>query len=148
MALNVKEILSDALLKLCEEKPLGKISIADIQKESTVSRQAFYNHFRDKNDLIQYIYLNRIIVNWRSTESDLDYYSSLLDLFERFAKYHVFMKQALAISDQNCLSEFMIDYCMLHYSHHLDFLFLPLNPRHFLLYHQMMHILISILLFF
>lgn len=38
-----------------------------------VSRQTFYNHFRDKNDLIPYIYLSRIIVNWRSVDSDLDY---------------------------------------------------------------------------
>lgn len=111
MAIDVKALLADALLSLCEEKPLSKITVADIQKKSTVSRQAFYNHFKDKNDLIQYIYLNRIIVNWKSTESDLDYYTSLLDLFDRFKKYHNFMKQALSQNDQNCLREFMMDYC-------------------------------------
>ena len=53
MAIDVKALISDALLELCNEKPLSKISISDIQKKSGVSRQTFYNHFRDKNDLIQ-----------------------------------------------------------------------------------------------
>ena len=62
LAIDVKALLADALLELCEQKPLSKISVSDIQAQSGVSRQAFYNHFRDKQDLIQYIYLNRIIV--------------------------------------------------------------------------------------
>lgn len=62
LAIDVKALLADALLDLCEQKPLSKISASDIQAQSGVSRQAFYNHFRDKQDLIQYIYLNRVIV--------------------------------------------------------------------------------------
>lgn len=111
MAIDVKSLIVDALIELCNEKPLAKISISDIQKKSGVSRQTFYNHFRDKNDLIQYIYLNRIITNWKSADSDLDYCDSLLDVFDRYVKYHTFLKQALSQSDQNCLREFMLDYC-------------------------------------
>ena len=90
MALNISEILADSLLALCEEKPLEKISVSDIQKHSGVSRQAFYNHFRDKYDLIEYIYLNRIIRRWRSAEVDLEYYDCLVDSFRQYARYHTF----------------------------------------------------------
>ncbi len=111
MAIDVKALISDALLELCNEKPLSKISISDIQKKSGVSRQTFYNHFRDKNDLIQHIYLDRIISNWKVVSTDLEYYDSLLDVFDRYARYQYFLKQALSLNDQNCLREFMIDYC-------------------------------------
>lgn len=111
MAIDVRVLIEDALLALCSEKPLYKISIADIQKKSGVSRQTFYNYFKDKNDLIQQIYLDRIIYDWRSADSDMDYYEHTLAAFERFAQYHTFLKQALSMDGQNCLREFMVDYC-------------------------------------
>lgn len=111
MAIDVKALIENATLELCEEKPLAKISINDIQKKSGVSRQTFYNYFRDKNDLIQNIYLDKVITRWHVADTDLEYYNSLLDVFEKYVKYHRFMKQALSMSDQNCLREFMIDYC-------------------------------------
>ena len=111
MAINVDELLADCLIALCEEKPLSKISISDIQKRSGVSRQAFYNHFRDKHDLIQYIYLNRVIRKWKSASTDLDYYDSLVDSFHQYTKYHNFMKQACTMTGQNCLRDFMLEYC-------------------------------------
>ena len=33
------------------------------------------------------------------------------DRFDRYARYQYFLKQALSLNDQNCLREFMIDYC-------------------------------------
>ena len=47
MAINVKSIIADTVLKLCQEKSLSKVTIADIQEASGVSRQTFYNHFKD-----------------------------------------------------------------------------------------------------
>ena len=32
MSIDIKNLIADALLELCNEKPLAKISIADIQK--------------------------------------------------------------------------------------------------------------------
>ena len=32
MAIDIKNLIADALLELCNEKPLAEISIADIQK--------------------------------------------------------------------------------------------------------------------
>ena len=111
MAIDVRGIIEEAMLALCSEKPLAKISVGDIQKKSSVSRQTFYNHFRDKNDFIHQIYLDRIITNWKSADSDIDYYASLINVFERYARYHNFLKQALSQNDQNCLRDFMIEYC-------------------------------------
>ena len=56
MAINVKNIIASALLELCETKSLEALTVKQILEKSGVSRQTFYNHFIDKNDLIQYVY--------------------------------------------------------------------------------------------
>ena len=61
MAIDIKEILANGLLDLCHKKDLSQITVKDLLEATGVSRQTFYNHFLDKNDLIQYIYNHKII---------------------------------------------------------------------------------------
>ena len=88
IAINVKEIIACALLELCEVIPLESIKIKHILEKSGVSRQTFYNHFIDKNHLIQYIYESRIISDFKK-----------------------FMKEACLIEGQNCLKNYIFDHC-------------------------------------
>lgn len=111
MAIDVKQLFVDAIMELCKVKPLSKITVADILEKTGASRQAFYNHFKDKQDLIQYCYHNRITTQWHIADSDFDYYNSLLDYFMRIEKYHQFMKQACMMNCQNNLTEHMLDFC-------------------------------------
>lgn len=111
MAINVKEILADTLLKLCDKEVLEKIRIQDILKECGVSRQTFYNHFMDKQDLIQHIYLTRIIPDYHDFDGEIDFQASLEDSFERMRKYHRFMKQACLMEGQNCLKDYIFEHC-------------------------------------
>ena len=60
MAIDYKEIIVDGFLKLNEKQTIEDITIKQILETSKVSRQTFYNHFLDKNDLLQYIYETRI----------------------------------------------------------------------------------------
>lgn len=112
MAIDVKALLADALLELCEQKPLSKISVSDILTQSGVSRQAFYNHFRDKQDLIQHIYLSRIIQRWQIPYENFSYYDELLKTFQTYIHYQRFLKQAIQMTGQNCLADFMTDHCI------------------------------------
>ena len=47
-----KEILAGALLKLARQTPIEDITVKRIVEASGLSLQTFYNHFRDKDDLI------------------------------------------------------------------------------------------------
>ena len=85
MAINVKNIIASALLELCETKSLEALTVKQILEKSGVSRQTFYNHFIDKNDLIQYVY--------------------------NMKKYHYFMKQACLMEGQNCLKDYIFNHC-------------------------------------
>lgn len=111
MALNVKEILADGLLDLCQEHQLVSITIKQLLEKTHVSKQSFYNHFLDKNDLIQYIYLTRIIPDFDNPEKEISFYDSMVDVFKRMKKYHQFMKQALLLEEQNNLKDYIFQHC-------------------------------------
>lgn len=46
-------LLKEALLHLLLEKDFAKITIQDLCKKAKVGRSTFYNHYNDKNDLLQ-----------------------------------------------------------------------------------------------
>ena len=52
-----KRALEESLKRLLLEKPLGKITIADITNDCGISRMTFYYHFKDVYDLIEWTWL-------------------------------------------------------------------------------------------
>ncbi len=44
--------------KLLSEKPLNKISVKDITDECEINRKTYYYHFKDKYDLVHWIFMN------------------------------------------------------------------------------------------
>lgn len=111
MSIDVKKILANALLNLCQKQSLQSITVSQLLKETGVSRQTFYNHFKDKNDLICYIYDTYIVPDFDEHHMDIDFYESLLQTFQNIKKYHKFMKQACQIEGQNCLKDYIVEYC-------------------------------------
>ena len=55
-SIDTKDILAEALLRLTQQKSFEKITIADITHQSGFNRQTFYYHFRDKYELLNWIY--------------------------------------------------------------------------------------------
>lgn len=55
--ISVKTRYMEALFKPCELKPLNKVTVSDILRETGTARQTFYNNFRDINDLISYVFI-------------------------------------------------------------------------------------------
>ena len=82
MAIDIKEILANGLLDLCHKKDLSQITVKDLLEATGVSRQTFYNHFLDKNDLIQYIYNHKIINHFKGQNQNLNYYETISNLFK------------------------------------------------------------------
>ena len=105
MAINVKYLLANALLELCDEKPLAKLIVQDIIDKSGASRQTFYNHFRDKNDLITWTYCTYIIGDFQSADMKNGFYDYLCKTQEHCVKYRNFFVQACLLEGQNSLKE-------------------------------------------
>ena len=107
MALDVESIIMDALLRLVGEVPLARVTVKQILERSGVSRQTFYNHFRDKNDLVCRIYDARVIGDFdlgRPTPAQ-GYLNALTTSLERMHAFGDFLAQAFAAHDQNNLTE-------------------------------------------
>lgn len=51
---RTRKLLSTALFDLLESTPYEKISVMDICKKAMVHRATFYNHFEDKEHLLEY----------------------------------------------------------------------------------------------
>ena len=54
MANSTKQELEEALKKQLLKKPLDKITIHDLTEECGISRMAFYYHFKDIYDLVEW----------------------------------------------------------------------------------------------
>lgn len=55
MANTTKLALEISLKKLLKQKPLEKITIADLTGDCGISRMAFYYHFKDIYDLVEWV---------------------------------------------------------------------------------------------
>ncbi|WP_433042052.1 TetR/AcrR family transcriptional regulator [Dactylosporangium sp. CS-033363] len=49
---RVRQLLREAAFALIEERRVEQISVSDIAQRAGVSRQAFYQHFRDRDDAV------------------------------------------------------------------------------------------------
>lgn len=112
MALNIHKILANALLDLCREKKLESITIKDILDETGVSRQTFYNRFRDKNDLIQWIYETMVLSEFHKAGETGTYYENTLAYCRALEKYRFFMRQAYQLQGQNNLRDWIFSYAV------------------------------------
>ena len=51
-----KRALAAALKELMEQKPFSKINVAEICEKCGMNRKSFYYHFKDKYDLVNWIF--------------------------------------------------------------------------------------------
>ena len=103
-----KNALAASMKKLMREKPFDKISVSDICIDCGINRKSFYYHFRDKYDLVNWIFYVGFIGNL-----DLSQYSTpdelMLDMCEYFYKERVFYKSALQIKGQNSFRDYLTE---------------------------------------
>ena len=112
MALNIHKILGDTLLAMCKTKKLEAITVSDIINETGISRQTFYNRFRDKNDLIQWTYEHNVLSGFLNNGPESPYYLNSLNYYKAINAHRDFMKQACAIEGQNCLKDFIFNFAI------------------------------------
>ncbi|MCI6812538.1 MAG: TetR/AcrR family transcriptional regulator C-terminal domain-containing protein [Lachnospiraceae bacterium] len=104
-----KRALAAALRELMEEKPFEKISVGDICERCDMNRKSFYYHFRDKYDLVNWIYDIEFIAGVSKKE-----YPAAWDLLQDVCTYlyenRLFYRKALQMEGQNSFSEHFREY--------------------------------------
>lgn len=106
--LDTKRILAAALKQLTCRKSFDKITIADITQQSGYNRQTFYYHFRDKYELLNWIYTDdaqQVFDENLSFENWPKYISALLNHMRSEKDFYINTIR----SDESCFEQFLFD---------------------------------------
>lgn len=98
-----KRALASALKELMEQIPFEKISVAMICEKCGMNRKSFYYHFRDKFDLVNWIFDTDFIS--LSVKRPEDRWEFLELLCSYFYENRNFYRRALRVKGQNSFSE-------------------------------------------
>lgn len=105
---NTKIALGNAMKELMVTMPFSKISIEKITLRCNMNRKSFYYHFRDKYELVNWIFdteINTLICN-NNCKNAWDFYEVMLNYFY---ENRTFYRRALKIEGQNAFSEHFKD---------------------------------------
>lgn len=99
-----KKALASALKDLMKEQSFSSISVANISERCEMNRKSFYYHFKDKYDLVNWIFDTEFIAVGSQSET-----VSSWDLLQKLADYlyenHEFYRAAMRIEGQNSFKE-------------------------------------------
>ena len=102
--------MAASLKKLMNEVPFSKINIADICENCQMNRKSFYYHFRDKYELVNWIFDTEFIEV--AKKSDCSSADKAFDvLFGYFYDNRHFYRKALQINGQNSFSDHFHQLC-------------------------------------
>lgn len=108
-----KRALAASLRELMREQPFDKINVSQICDGCGMNRKSFYYHFKDKYDLVNWIFDTDFIALVKDTDLEVPY-SARWDIVEKACRYfyenHDFYRKALQIKGQNSFSDHFREY--------------------------------------
>ena len=90
MTIVIKRVLASTLKEMAEKKSLSKITINDLTQACDVSRQTFYNNFKDIYDLVEWIYLKEVVTPIERGKIYDKWQDALTSIFQYISENHVF----------------------------------------------------------
>lgn len=103
-----KRALASALKELIESQPFHKISVGDICEKCDMNRKSFYYHFKDKYDLVNWIYHTEFIAASRQKEHTISW-ELIEDLCAYFYDNRDFYRKIFNVGGQNSFSDYFRD---------------------------------------
>lgn len=97
-----KELFAGELEAMLNEMPFGKVRVTELCRRCEVSPQAFYYHFKDKYDLVTWMFLRDF--EFEGCQGSLE---DLVTALERMWAHREFYNRAFDIRSQNSLLEYL-----------------------------------------
>ena len=104
-----KRALAAALKEIMNDKPFGKISIGDICEKCGMNRKSFYYHFRDKYDLVNWIFDYECSTYLKLNPAEEGKWTLLEELCSYFYENKSYYRKILKITEQNCFADHFAD---------------------------------------
>jgi probable dihydroxyacetone kinase regulator len=105
-----KLAIANSLKGLMAKKAFSKICVSDIVENCGLTRQAFYYHFKDKYDLMNWIYYTETARFMSSYNKVGHWMDGLTDLCNYMRQNKTFYMNALNTTGQNSFPEYLRDY--------------------------------------
>lgn len=102
-----KKALAISIKKLMKTIPLAKISIREIAGNCGVNRQTFYYHFKDKFDLVNWIYYTEAIENIADCRNYAHWTDGMYKTLIYFMNNKAFYTNALNTPGQNAFDGYL-----------------------------------------
>lgn len=117
-----KKALADSLKKLLNETSFSKISIGSICENCGMNRKSFYYHFKDKYDLVNWIYYTEFITIAREKNYATEW-DAMEDICCYFYSNRSFYQKVLMIEGQNSFSSYFRELLLPVISEYLEEIF-------------------------
>lgn len=102
---STKSALAASMKNLMKHKSFSKISVGEICENCGINRKSFYYHFRDKYDLVNWIYYVDFLEHMQTSDLDTGW-----DIFTSICYYFysesAFYRNALQIEGQNSFHDY------------------------------------------
>ena len=108
-----KRALAASLKELMVDQPFEKINVAQICERCNMNRKSFYYHFKDKYDLVNWIFDTEFIELLKHENLSADYterWAFIEKINRYFYQNHSFYRKALQINGQNSFSDHFREY--------------------------------------
>ena len=107
MSNTTKQALEASLKRMLLKKPLDKITIRDITEDCGISRMAFYYHFKDIYDLIEWVCVEdatRVLAGKKTYDT---WQEGLLQIFEAVLENKAFVLNACRCISRDQMERFL-----------------------------------------
>ncbi len=104
MAEITKMWIADKMREIMKHKPIDKIRVTEICKAADIERPTFYYHFKDKYDLVAWMFCTD------AYGTDITSVASAAAGMNKMKQEILFYKRAYEDSSQNALWHYMVEY--------------------------------------
>ena len=103
-----KRHIATTLKEMVRQQGFSSLSVGELIRRCDISRNTFYYHFRDKYDLVNWIYYTECVAVLKEKDYCTEW-ELLEDLCAYFYKNRTFYRKTLSVDGQNSFSEYFRD---------------------------------------
>lgn len=106
---RTKALLAETIVEMAGSVPMQKITVKALCEKCGLQRQSFYYHFKDKYDLIAWVFMQNYLQGLQSSEI-LNTEEMMRDNLGRIEQDKDFYRRALEDHSQNSLRKYLLDF--------------------------------------
>ena len=112
---DTKKILANSLEDLLKTRSYEKITVQEIVDHCSASRSVFYRHFKDKQDLMQWLFRVKMEVGFTTYEESIQMrWESAHRVVEMLYEYRHIVKKLISDKGQNTFTDLLYEQGLMH----------------------------------